>query len=91
VYESRGLFLYGADDFGMAVSCGADGDARVAIEERVAVNVFDPDARGAVYDELICGARVRGCDPLRVRCDYLLRLRAGQVGFDFGSLCGSDD
>jgi hypothetical protein len=89
VYQSRGLLLYGADDLRVAVSRRADGDARVTVEERVAVNVLDPDARGVVYDELVGGARVRGRDPLRIRRDYLLSLRAGQFRSNLRSPRGS--
>ena len=51
VNQLRGLFLNGADDFRVTVTGGADGDARVAVEERVAVNVLDPDSRGFLDDE----------------------------------------
>jgi hypothetical protein len=57
VDEARGLLLYGADDLGVAVPRGADGDASVAVEERVAVHVLDPDAGGTLGDELVFGGK----------------------------------
>ena len=77
-YQARGLILYGGDDFRVAVARRADGDARVAIEEDVAVNVRHPDAFGVVCDELVIRARIGRRNPLRVRRDNLFGLRAGQ-------------
>src|SRR5205807_1442278 len=41
VDQARSLFLDGADYLGMAVSGGGDGDARVEIEEAIAIYVLD--------------------------------------------------
>jgi len=89
VDEAGGLLLDGADDLRVAVAGGADGDAGVTVEEGVAVDVFDPDARGALDDELVGRARVGGRDVARVGRDDLLRAWAGQLGPDFGSFRGS--
>jgi hypothetical protein len=86
VYEARGLLLDGADDLGVAVARGADGDAGVAVEEDVAVGVFDPDAGGPLGDELVGRARVRGRDPLRVGLDDQAPFGAGQFGLNLRSL-----
>jgi hypothetical protein len=86
VDQFRGLILNGAHYFGVAVAGGADGDARVAVEEDVAVNVRHPHALAALGDELEVGARVGRRDPTRVVGDDLLSLRAGQRGLDLRPL-----
>src|SRR5437867_4149600 len=57
--QLRGLFLNRGDDFGMTVSGRTHGDAGVAIEKKIAVNVLDPDARGAFGDKFECRAWIR--------------------------------
>jgi hypothetical protein len=87
VDEPRGLLLNRLDHLGVAVARRADGDARVAVEEDVAVHVLDPHAGAFLGDELEGRARVRGRHPLRVPFDDLLTLRAGQsLGLDLRPL-----
>src|SRR5688572_5370890 len=61
------------------------GDAGRAIEEAVAVDVFDDGAFAAGDDERIV-AGIRRRDELRVLLDDCLRLRAGEDRFYFGSI-----
>src|SRR5262249_28546919 len=48
VNQLRSLVLNRGHDFRMTMTRGTDRDAGVAIEEHVAIDVFDPDALGAL-------------------------------------------
>ena len=82
VNQLCGLFLNRSNDFGMTVSGRTHGDAGVAIEKKIAVNILDPDARGAFGDEFECRARISRVNELRVRLDYAAGLWPGQFSFD---------
>src|SRR5438552_15844414 len=78
----RGLFLNGGDDFGMTVPGGTHGDAGVAIEKKIAVNILDPDASGAFGDKFECRARIGRVNKLRVGLDYVAGFWSRQFGCD---------
>ena len=80
--QLRGLFLNRGDNFGMTVSGRTHGDAGVAIEKQIAVNVLNPDARGTLGDKFECRARICRVNKLRVRLDYAAGFWPGQFSFD---------
>src|SRR5438552_3255200 len=80
--QFRGLFLNGSDDFRVTVSGRTHGHAGVAIEKKIAVNVLDPDARGAFGDKFECRARIRWVNELRVGLDYAAGIWPRQFSFD---------
>ena len=83
--SSRGLFLNGGDDMGMAVACGADRDARGKVQKHVAVNVFDHCAAPALgYQRVIAGVGRR--HEFGVGLEHALGFGPGQSHFQVGAV-----
>src|SRR5688500_8142650 len=66
----------------MAVSRRTDGDAGIAVEKNVAVDVFNPDSAGALGDEFKGRPRVGRINKLCVGFDDLFALGAWQLRLD---------
>jgi hypothetical protein len=71
-----GLLLNCSDDFGVAVAGRTNGDAGVAVEEDVSVNIFDPHAAGPVGYEFECRPWISRVNVFVVGFDNLLCIRA---------------
>jgi len=80
------VVLDGTDNFGMAMTRRAHGDARVAVEKNIAVDVFDPDAFAAFGDQLEVRPRIGRIDEFGVGLNDCATFGAGQFGLDFWSL-----
>src|SRR5215213_94027 len=80
------LLLDGANYFRMAVTSRADADAGVAIQEQVAVHVFNPDAAGPFRNEFKGRPRVGWVNKLCIRFDDLLAVWAWQLRLYLGAL-----
>ncbi len=76
VNQLGGLLLDRSDDFRVAVSCGAHGDAGSEIEEGVAVHVFDDGAVPALGHQRIV-ARIRRRHEFCVLLQDALGVRPG--------------
>src|SRR2546423_11446128 len=80
--KARGLILNRFNNLRVAMTRRADGNASVAIQKDVAVNVCDPDALAPLCNELERWARVRRVHPLRVLFYNLPPYGAGQLCFN---------
>src|SRR5436190_8828364 len=80
------LLSDGRDDLRVAMSCGTNSNAGVAVQKDVTVRVSDPNSAGVVRDKFVIGPRVARRNVLRVRVDDLERLRPWQGSFDNGLL-----
>ena len=90
VNQLRGLILNCLHDFGMAVTGGTDGDAGVAVEKDIAIDVCYPDSLGPIGNQLERRAWVRWRNKLRVSFYDRSAFRSWQRGFDFWSFrCNS--
>ncbi len=85
--ELRGLLLDGADDLGVAMAGGVDGDAGGEVEELVAVDVFDAAAEAAFDGERIT-AGVAGRKQGFVAGNDLPGVGAGQGADDLRAEAG---
>ena len=83
------LLLDHLDDFRMAVSGRTDGDAGVAIEKNVAVDVFNPDAAAAFILVLKTVASKRVTNFLHPLRRFALPLGPGSAVLISGRLVGA--
>jgi hypothetical protein len=83
VQQLGGLALHGLDHRRVAVAGARDRDARVQVEEYVAVDVFDDRARPAARHERIGAGQRRRRDPA-VALDARYRLGTGHLGDELG-------
>ena len=85
VQELAGGLAHGADDLGMSMARGADGDAGGEIKKAVAVDVPDLDAAPMRHHERIV-ARVGRRDHLGVAGDHGPRLGPGKFGLEVAAM-----
>src|SRR5258707_8688819 len=83
VNQLRDLILDGGHYFRMAVSSRTYGDAGVAVEEDISVDVFDPYTAAAFSHQLERRSRIGRIHKLRIGLNNFAAFWSGQFGFDF--------
>ena len=83
VNELFRLLLNRPDHLGMTVTGRTNGNARVAIEEHVSIDVFNPDSLGAFRHQFERGSRVSRINEFGIGFDNLFALGARQRCLDY--------
>src|SRR5688572_4624933 len=73
--QPRALLLNRTHNFRVTMSRGANGDARIAVEKDVAVNVFNPDALSTFRHQFEVRSRIRGGDVPSIGFDDFFSFR----------------